>query len=1232
MSNKTQIGFLFGVRKRVHLNLQEGPLTDRLKRMSGTCAIWILASLLLFDLPLQAQIYSGSLTGVVTDPSGAVVPEAKVKLTDVDKGFAYDTETDSTGRYVLRSLPPGKYRLSVALAGFNTFVQDGIVLTVNQNATVDVSLQLGAETQTVEVVAAASVLSTQDAVTGQEVNRTFINDLPLLGRSVFDLAFLSPGVTQPAQNTGGPTNNFISNGGRNATADILLDGVTTTNQEQNSGIQVPLYSPSVDEVQEFKVQQSNFSAESGLSGGTIINMVSRSGTNEFHGSAYEFLRNNALTANNWFNNESGVELAARRYNLFGATVGGPIKKDRTFFFFVYEGVRDRQAVTHSAGVPSDAMRNGDFGEICGSGFDASGKCLDEEGQLWDPYSGVYDSDEGGPVRSAFIPNNNLATYQSPGNPNLNGTGYQLPARPGNLIDPVALKMMQYFPPPNKGVGTDGYDRFSNWIGSGSAPFANDQFDIKIDHSFSERDRLSAKFARAVSNSHSVGCYNNPGDPCNTGPNDTHVHLFSLNHVHTFNPKTLLNFTYGLTREYFFTQGGLADYPDVDQVTTLGLPTYMLSSGVKFLPSINVENYEMPADAIVGGQPWSLYRQGDETHHLLVSLSRVQGRHDLKFGGEMRMHRMNSFFPGTPGGLPTFSPLGTSRTPSSGDGDDMASFLTGVGQGGWGQYQVSNSPAGQSFQYAGFVQDNWRVNEKLTLNLGLRYDLDLARTERFDNQTYFDPDVVSPLAEATGLNLRGGLRFVDANDRTNYGSDRNNLGPRFGFAYRFKDKTVLRGGYGLFYSVSRRAVGGPDAFGWTGFAEYTDWLTSFQNDGATPWGRLSDPWPVVGPDIPPGKTQGLLTHVGKDFRVPLKSITSTPYEQTWSFGLQRELPGNIVVDGNYVGKKGTKLYFASTGQINHLGPEIEGFTPDQISALNEYVSNPFFGHIATGELSGPEVPQLQLLLPFPQFTTGMDSDERPVANSIYHAFQLRAEKRFSRGLQFLATYTFAKSIDDASVHSGDTSWLGGAVSLQDPNKRYLERSLSQFDIPHVLQFSYVYELPIGRGKAVGGNWNPWVDGILGGWKTNGIWRFTSGQPIALGYDGTESQGLPTYGSQRPNLTGPLTRNSGPDFLDNYFANPDVVAIPGDFVLGNAPRVVSSVRTPGLNNANLSFFKEIPLTRFREGMRLEYRAEFFNAFNHPRFCGPDTTIDGGSFGKIREQCNSPREIQMALKFYW
>ncbi|HVN79695.1 MAG TPA: carboxypeptidase-like regulatory domain-containing protein, partial [Terriglobia bacterium] len=498
----------------------------------------LLCGMIAFMVPCAwAQIYSGSITGLVTDPSGAVVPGAKVVVTDIGKQVPQTLTTDSTGRYLIRSLPPSTYKLSVEMQGFNMYVQDNIMLEVNQNLAIDVVLKLGAETQTVEVQAAASTLATQDATTGQELNRTFINDLPLLGRSVFDLATLAPGVHR---RDGGGTEpiNFISNGSRNETSDILLDGVSATSFEQNSGILDPLYIPSVDSVQEFKIQQSNFSAEIGFSGATVINMVTRSGNNAFHGSAWEFLRNNVLTANNWFNNASGTPLAPRRYNLFGGTVGGPLKKDKTFFFFSYEGTRDINAGTYTAGVPSAAMRKGDFGEICAEGFDSSGKCLGD-GQLWDPYSGVYDSDLSGDVRSRFIPYNNLATYVSPGNPKLAGTSLQPPAKPGNLIDPAAYNIMQYFPLPNVKVGQAGYDIYNNWLGSGSNKNNNDQFDIKIDHSFNDNNRISAKYSHAKNSSNPATPFGNDLDPTNNiGTSD--ANLFALNYTRTFSPNTLLN--------------------------------------------------------------------------------------------------------------------------------------------------------------------------------------------------------------------------------------------------------------------------------------------------------------------------------------------------------------------------------------------------------------------------------------------------------------------------------------------------------------------------------------------------------------------------------------------------------------------------------------------------------------------------------------------------------------------
>src|SRR5207249_5098853 len=326
--------------------------------------ISLLSFLLLITLiprTARAQVYSGSLTGVIKDPSGAVVPGAEVKLTDVNKGYSLDVKSDDSGRWLLRSLLPGTYRLSVVASGFRAYLQQGIVLDVGQNASIDIALQLGEQSNTVEVTSESTLLQTEDAVTGQTLNRTFVNDLPMIGRYVLDLAYLTPGITRPAGTGYGVTeqgNDFIANGGRSASNDVLIDGVTVNLFGQSGGAQYTIDIPSVDAVQEFKVQ-SNFSADTtGFSGGTAINMVIRSGTNSFHGVAFEFLRNNVFTANDWFNNRAGVKLSPRHFNQFGGNVGGPIKRDKTFFFANYEAFRDRQPNTIQAGVPSAAMRQG----------------------------------------------------------------------------------------------------------------------------------------------------------------------------------------------------------------------------------------------------------------------------------------------------------------------------------------------------------------------------------------------------------------------------------------------------------------------------------------------------------------------------------------------------------------------------------------------------------------------------------------------------------------------------------------------------------------------------------------------------------------------------------------------------------------------------------------------------------------------------------------------------------
>ena len=1205
----------------------------------GFRCLIILALAILASTLAWTQGYTGSVTGAVTDPSGAVIPNAHVRIVDEQKGYSFAMQTDSAGRYLFRSVPPGTYKISVEAQGFQTQDQAGIRLDVNQNVSVNFSMQVGATSQAIEITEAAPVLSTQDAVTGQVVDRRFINDLPLVSRSVTDLAFLTPGITEVDSACAGCTaNNFVSNGSRNATADMLMDGVSTTNFEQNSGIQVPTYTPSVDAVEEFVVEQTNFSAEYGFSGATIVNMVTRSGTNNLHGSAYDFLRNQKLDANNFFSNAAGVPIPPLRRNNFGATIGGPIRRDKTFFFFDYDGSRQASLSSFQAGVPSALERTGNFGELCslaGGSFDANGMCSNPDGQLWDPYTGVYNADKGGPVRSGYIPFNNLITYMSPGSPKLNGTPLQLPAQPGNLIDPAALKLMQYFPLPNIAVGTSAYNQYTNWQGSAASHSRNNQFDIKIDHRFNDHDLFSVKYSEDQNGGDPLNCFGDVGDPCDFGPGTGSAHLVAINHTHTFSPTLLLTVSYGMTRGSAWSHGIFTEskYKGMSPSATLGLPGYFDTSGIPQLPTIELSNYTpaAPSSANIGNQPWSVLRQGQETHHLIGTLSWVKGQHDFKFGAEGRMHRDNFTQPGVPGGLFTYDFSGTSEFPASGGGDALASFLTGVGgPGSWGQYEIPNYVSTQSFQSGGFIQDNWKVTKKLTLNIGVRYDVSTPRSERYNRMNEVSLSVVSPITAPGFGTLHGGEIFMNSHDRNNYNADYNNFGPRFGLAYTPFSKTVIRGGYGIFYSTTRSGAAGVGPAGYQGYDQYTNWYPLNPSDGATPNGRFSNAF-FNGIKLPPGSSLGLLNDIGLGATGPIPPIDSvTPYEQAWSLGIQREMPSNILLDMSYIGKKGTKLYFGGAGGMDYLGSQIEHYSPAQISGLLTYVNNPFYNIITdpTSSLSSPTVQAYQLQLPYPQFT-GVNGDDPPWANSIYNAMQIKVEKRFSHGLQFLVTYVWSKSIDTSSSTSGNITWLGGTTHLQDPNNRALERGLSTFDIPSVLQFSYTYELPIGRGRALGGDMNPVLNAVIGGWQTNGIWRFTDGRPLILGLSGGQS--LPTYGGQQPNMLGDL-KCATSDRLTQYFANPDVLVVPPPFTLGTAPRSYGGCRQPGQANVDLSLFKEFSLARLREGAKLQFRLETYNAFNHPQFSGPDTTVNGGSFGVITSTANGPREAQVALKLYW
>jgi Carboxypeptidase regulatory-like domain/TonB dependent receptor len=1214
--------------------------TVRMATKHLTRSLYGLILVILFVSPamLLSQGYFATVTGSLTDATGAALPGTKMTLVDKQKGFTFRVISNREGTYLFPSIPPGTYDLTAERGGFAKVERTGITVDVNAHVTADLKLKVATATETVEVQSQSSTLQTEDATTGQVVNRTFIENLPLTDRYVLDLVSLAPGVTgiDDQCNISCTGTDFVSNGGRPATADVLMDGASITNYEPNGGITQISYVPSIESVQEFKVQQSNFSAEFGFSGGSIINMITQSGTNVLHGSAYDFIRNTHLDANNWFNNLNDIPIPPDHRNNFGGTIGGPIIKDKLFFFGDYDGNIQSNAGTNQAGVPTLPERGGDFGEVCaanGGTFDATGLCTVPQGQIWDPYSGTYNSDLGGAVRSAFVPFNNMAHYSSPGNPNLNGTPFQLSSGPGNLIDPVAQKMMQLFPKPNiAGNAGDSGWIYDNFIASGSTLFENHQYDVKIDYRVTQANLLSVKYSQAWSWDVAYNCFGNYADPCAGGPNQNHTHLISIVDTHTFSPTLLLNTTFGFTRgtEKIFAYPPTGAGNVTDPLSTLGFPSYLNSENVTGVPSMFIMGGYLSAGSnSIGSNPYGNFKQGQDTGQLTIALTKQLGPQELKVGFEGRLHQMNYLQTNAPNGDFNFDQEGSSQCPNAAatcGGDAMATFMMGYPDVG-GYYQIQLEPATQNYQYAGYFQDNWKATKDLTLNVGMRYDISLPRTDRFNRQNWFDPNAVSPL-QVPGLGqLTGGEVFASSRQRTITDTDWKDIQPRFGLAFKVNPRTVIRGGYGIYFAQTRSGANGVGSYGTQGFTQSTNLVTTYQNDGATPYLHLSNPYPN-GLILPPGNSLGLANDIGYGAIGPLRNENRTPYEQTWTLGIEEQLPWKTLLDMEYIGKKGTHLYFAGANQLNILGPQVENASLDEISALQNYVPNPFYGHITDPNsiLSSPQVQQYQLNLPYPQFTSAT-SDVPPIASSNYDAAQVRLQKDYSNGLQLLVSYVFSRSFDDASVDDDNVTWIGSFLSLQDPNKPYLERSLSTFDVTHVLQVSYVYALPFGRGKAFGGGMPRVLDTIFGGWVTNGVWRVSGGRPLNMTtYDGTS---LPTYGAQRPNIVGTAHRNHAKGWINNYFTNPQVFVLPPLYALGNAPRSYGAVRTPFNFTTDLSVLKVFPLESLHKGASIEFRLEASNAFNHPTFGQPLTDVDDPLFGQITYTSSLPRQGQFGMK---
>jgi hypothetical protein len=1214
-----------------------------------TCGLFLCAS-----LTAWGQLYTGSLTGTVLDPLDAPIEDAKVVLIDGARSFRSSVVTSASGRYVFRSLSPGDYSIQVEAAGFEPAEIPGITIEVNTGLSTVARLRLLTRRETVMVQTETPAIQLDDAAIGLTLDRRLINDLPLVSRNPFDLAFLAPGVSQApgtaygnGVGTPGFVTNFVSDGSRNAQGDLLLDGVSITNSDNNPGVQKALYVPPVEAIQEFKIQQTNFSAEFGNSGGTIVNVVTRSGTNEYHGELFEYLRNNVLNANTFFANAAGLNQAHLTRNDFGGTIGGPIWKNKTFFFFDFNGIRALTGATSSiAGVPDVAERLGNFGELCArvnGTFSATGICSNPAGQIYDPYTSKPDAQNNATGR-APIPFNNLATYTSPGNPAIPFGLGNLPARPGNLIDPVGAKLLAAFPLPNRNVGAAAYDPYHNWVTTGGSPLSQQSFDIKLDHRFSDKDNLSVRFSHEWDSGENANFFGTVYDTNTQGPTKHAALLGDVNYTHTFSANTLLSLSLGYGHNWYPTDGVAASFGGFDPVKVLGLPSYIDQSGLMTPPSVWLFSaYGCNGfNGCVGGQAWSVLSFASETAHLVGSVDHIAGRHEIKVGGELRRHRLNFMQAGTPNGLFAFTAGATASGTAGAGGDALASLLTGYVDN-WSRYEIPPFTATQSYQIGGFVQDTWRASPKLTLNLGFRYDVETPRTDRYNQMTYFNPAAAAPI-QVPGLNLHGAVEFagVSGNPRTEFDTYWGEIGPRFGFAYNLMDRTTLRGGYGIYYDPSDMGVVGNAVSG--GFLGNDPVTPGVNNVPAAPWLPLEflrNPFPFgIQPAI--GSSQGTSTMLGQGItNIPVRSLNQVPQEQAWSLDIQHQLPWSLVIDAAYIGRKGTHLYAMGYGnQFDALPPDVAQAFRANPSYYLQQVSNPFFGVIqGSPDLSGPTIPRWKLYVPYPQYSagaaSGISSSFVPWANSIYHAAQLRVEKRFSQGLQFQFSYTFQKSLDDSSLASSGYSFLVGGLATAEPNARdpnnlKLDRSLSTFSIPQIAQLSFVYELPFGSHRKYGANLNGFVDALIGGWQVNGIYRVDNGLPLQLALCGGCSVSLPTYGTQYPNLLAPL-EVAGSGNLNQYFVNPQVAVRPAPYTDGNAPRVLSNARMPGTDNLSASLFKQIPL-RFRESARLEVRLETFNVFNRVQFAAPDTAVGDATFGQITAQANQPRQVQAGLKLYF
>jgi hypothetical protein len=1150
---------------------------------------------------VRAQKDTGAIAGTVKDASGAVVAGAKVTVTDVDRGTEFNTTTESNGEYVASPLKVGRYTITVEKANFKTAIAGPVQLDVQDRIEANVKLEIGQISQRVEVTVQNPLLETETSTMGEVMDKTRIETLPLNGRNFAQLAQLGVGVvpSEPGSRVSGSFG-FSVDGARSLQNNFLLDGIDN-NSNLGDVLNESSYviQPPIDAIEEFKVQTNDYSAEFGRGNGAILNAVIKSGTNNFYGDVFEYFRNDALDASPFFIITS--QKPEYKQNQFGATLGGPIQKDKTFFFVDYEGFRLRQGIPQTTTIPDPSMVGGNFSEILQPGVTAPQ--VDMNGNTL-PNTVAVDC-SGHPTYLGEI-FNARQTQVSNRNPNgfcgvpigVDATGNPTNIFPTGSIDPLAARLAALIPPPNSS------NPAFNYFAVPVRTETRNNFDVRVDHTFSSKDSIFGRFSYENQPSFIPPPFQNEldGGGFFDGVEDFSYRSVALSETHVLDSTHVNEFRFGYNRinahryqvNYNNNVSGDLGYPGVPYEPGTfngGLPALTFSDGSApelgssgFLPSIEKQNSYVITDNFT----W------------------VKGRHSLKFGTELRFEQFTIFQPAASRGTADFSAGFTDNPASPGTGGDgFASFLLGISDGG-SIVNLHNVDYHRQI-YAGFVQDDFKQSSRLTFNLGLRYELYTTVKAGDNEQANFDfgcgclivpkgqNAVLTPmLASQITVQRTGSPGLVSP--------DLHNFAPRLGLAYKINDKLVLRSSYGIFYGGQEN---GPYSNPSPGFNPPFFVTQSFNMPCSI---NSANPNPgQVDCSIPGFNSlqQGFPANSLIDPNTPLLFSISpkitTPFMQQWFVGFQYELPANTVAEISYVGSHGANLFGLFNG--NQAVPTAD-----------------------------PTIP-LAPRRPDPNIDAGIDT-LRSNLFSNYNGLQLRLEKRFSNGLQFEVAYTYSHSLDDASSASLGAQNQGDFRLQTEP---YLEYGNSDFDVRHRFVVNFVYNLPFGNGQRFGSNLSGFRNQLVGNWQMTGIVSAQTGNWFTPTDDlvnvSNSDCGGEVFNCARPNVVG--NPNGGPCVPGTLFNTCAFVANTVFGTFGDAGRNI--IRGPGLQNWDLSFIKQFPI---REQMRFEFRAELFNIWNHPNLTFADITTTNENFSTERGASQfgfptaslAPRLVQFALKFYF